>query len=302
MSVLRASTNCVQEEQVGSIRLFLEDMSASKSPMIGVIIVLGVFLLVTCGPFVHGYSPTKLNIPDALHPPSLKHWFGTDSLGRDVFTRVLYGTRTSIVISFVGVFLGLTIGGLLGLLSGYYGGVLDDILMRGTDLLLAFPSYVLAVFLLVVLGYGMLNLMCAIGLIYVPIFARLMRGLTRMIRAEQFVQANRSLGMNDWQIMFAEILPNATGPLIVQGTIGVAAAVILEAGLSFLGLGVQPPTVSLGIILADGKDFLGRAPWVVSITGVFVSVMLLGFNLFGDGVRDYLDPKLARGIGGQGVR
>ncbi len=149
---------------------------------------------------------------------------------------------------------------------------------------------------MVILGFGITNVMVAITLVYLPIFARLMRGMTQLIKAEQFVEANITLGMSHFKIMFVEILPNGISPIIVQATIGIAFAVVLEAGLSFLGLGVQPPTPSLGIILADGKEYLRMAPWIVGMTGAMISVMLLGFNLLGDGFRDYLDPKLAREI------
>lgn len=237
-----------------------------------------------------------MNIPEALRPPSKAHLFGTDSMGRDVFTRILYGARISMIIASCGIFSAVVVGVALGLVSGYYGGFVDDILMRISDFLFAFPSYVLALFLMVVLGFGTTNVIFAIALVYIPIFARLMRGMTQMIKSEQFVEANITLGMSDLELMFLEILPNGMGPIIVQATIGIAYAVILEAALSFLGLGVQPSTPSLGIILADGKEYLRMAPWIVGMTGAVISIMLLGFNLLGDGVRDFLDPKLAHEI------
>ena len=278
------------------VRLLWEQIYQSKSALIGFMIVVFVFLLIAFGSFLYDYSPTKMNIAEALRPPSPAHLFGTDSMGRDVFTRIIYGTRISLFMSFSGILLAALIGVIIGLISGYYGGVVDNLLMRVSDFLFAFPSYVLALFLMVILGFGIQNVLFAICLVYVPIFSRLMRGMTQLIKAEQFVEANITLGMSDVKIMFLEILPNAVSPIIVQGTIGIAFAVVLEAGLSFLGLGVQPPTPSLGIILADGKEFLRMAPWIVGMTGAMITVMLLGFNLLGDGVRDYLDPKLAREI------
>lgn len=278
------------------IRLLWEQIYQSKSAFAGFILVVLVFLLTVTGPFLYGYSATKMNISEALRPPSQAHLFGTDSMGRDVFTRIIYGTRISLVISFAGIFLATLLGVVIGMISGYYGGLIDDLLMRICDFFFAFPSYVLALFLMVILGFGITNVMFAIMLVYLPIFARLMRGMTQLIKAEQFVEANITLGMSDFKIMFVEILPNGISPIIVQATIGIAFAVVLEAGLSFLGLGVQPPTPSLGIILADGKEYLRMAPWIVGMTGAMISVMLLGFNLLGDGFRDYLDPKLAREI------
>ena len=278
------------------IRLLWEQIYQSKSAFVGFIIVIIALLLIIFGSFLYGYSPTKMNISEALRPPSWSHLFGTDSMGRDVFTRIVYGTRISLLISFSGIFLAALSGVIFGMISGYYGGRVDDLLMRICDFFFAFPSYVLALFLMVILGFGITNVIFAITLVYFPIFARLMRGMTQLIKAEQFVEANITLGLSDFKIMFVEILPNGLSPIIVQATIGIAFAVVLEAGLSFLGLGIQPPTPSLGIILADGKEYLRMAPWIVGMTGVMISVMLLGFNLLGDGFRDYLDPKLAREI------
>ena len=283
-------------ERPSPVRLLWEQIYQSKSAFVGFIIVIIVLLLIVFGSFLYGYSPTKMNISEALRPPSRAHLFGTDSMGRDVFTRIVYGTRISLLISFSGIFLAALLGVIFGMISGYYGGWVDDLLMRICDFFFAFPSYVLALFLMVILGFGITNVMFAITLVYFPIFARLMRGMTLLIKAEQFVEANITLGMSDFKIMFVEVLPNGLSPIIVQGTIGIAFAVVLEAGLSFLGLGVQPSTPSLGIILADGKEYLRMAPWIVGMTGVMISVMLLGFNLLGDGFRDYLDPKLAREI------
>jgi peptide/nickel transport system permease protein len=291
-----ASKNPEGRGRPSPIRLLWEQIYQSKSAFVGFIIVIIVFLMIVFGSFLYGYSPTKMNISEALRPPSQAHLFGTDSMGRDVFTRILFGTRISLFISFAGIFLAALLGVIIGMISGYYGGLVDDLLMRICDFFFAFPSYVLALFLMVILGFGITNVMFAITLVYLPIFARLMRGMTQLIKAEQFVEANITLGMSDFKIMFVEILPNGISPIVVQATIGIAFAVVLEAGLSFLGLGVQPPTPSLGIILADGKEYLRMAPWIVGMTGAMISVMLLGFNLLGDGFRDYLDPKLAREI------
>jgi peptide/nickel transport system permease protein len=280
----------------GKFRLLWEQIYHSKTALVGLIIVAIFLGFVAFGTLIFGYSPTKMNLPEALKPPSLSHIFGTDSMGRDVFTRILYGARISLLISICGIFSAVFFGVILGLISGYYGGLLDDILMRIADFLFAFPAYILALFLMVVLGFGITNVIFAICLVYIPIFARLMRSLTQFIKTEQFVEANITLGANDFRIMFVEILPNGVGPIIVQATIGIAYAVILEAALSFLGLGVQPPAPSLGIVLADGKEYLRMAPWIVGMSGGVISVMLLGFNLLGDGIRDFLDPKLANAI------
>jgi peptide/nickel transport system permease protein len=270
-----------------------QELRKGKTAIIGLAITVCVLFLAIFGPVLTPYSPTTLDFDNILKSPSLNHPFGTDSLGRDVLTRIIYGIRISVGISFMGIAVASLIGVIVGLISGYFGGIVDDIVMRFVDLLFAFPSYVLALFLMVVLGFGIINVILAMALVYIPIFARLMRGMTQMIKEEQYVDAARTVGMNDIRIMFMEILPNGISPIIVQATLAVAYAIILEAGLSFLGLGVQPPAPSLGIILADGKEFLRLGWWIVTFTGLLITLMLLGFNLLGDGLRDALDPKLA---------
>jgi len=270
-----------------------QELRKGKTAIIGLVITLCVLLLAIFGPVFTPYSPTALDFAKILKPPSFAHPFGTDSLGRDVLTRIIYGIRISVGISFMGIAIASLIGVIVGLISGYFGGVIDDVVMRFVDLLFAFPSYVLALFLMVALGFGIINVILAMALVYIPIFARLMRGMTQMIKEEQYVDAARTVGMNDIKIMFMEILPNGVSPIIVQATIGIAYAIILEAGLSFLGLGVQPPAPSLGVILADGKEFLRLGWWITTFTGLLITLMLLGFNLLGDGLRDALDPKLA---------
>jgi peptide/nickel transport system permease protein len=227
-----------------------------------------------------------------LSPPELHHPFGTDSFGRDVLTRVLLGGRVSLLISVSGVALAAAIGIPAGLLSAWYGRWTDQILMRFADLLFAFPSFVLALFLMVALGFGVTNVVIAIGLVYVPIFARLSRNLALTLREEPYIQAARLMGQHTARILAREILPNIGAPILVQASVSVAFGVIIEAGLSFLGLGVQPPTPSLGIIMADGREYFNQGPWVLTLTGLYISFGLLGLNLLGDGLRDLTDPKL----------
>ena len=192
---------------------------------------------------------------------------------------------------------GALLGTAIGMAGAWRGGMAEAAAMAGCDLLFAFPSFVLALFLMVVLGFGVPNVIVAIGLTYLPIFARLARNLTRTLMHEPFVQAARLMGQPPARILLREILPNILSPLMVQASIGVAFAIVMEAGLSFLGLGVQPPTPSLGVILADGREYFQRAPWVLTLTGLVVSVALLGLNLLGDGLRDLTDPRLRRAIG-----
>jgi peptide/nickel transport system permease protein len=238
------------------------------------------------------YSPTEMSFTAVLKPPSWEHIFGTDSFGRDVFTRVLYGARISLLISVCGVALAMSIGTAIGMTAAYFGRLYDLVAMRFMDLLFSFPSFVLALFLMVILGFGVVNVMFAIALVYMPLFARLAHNMTLVVREEPYVQAARATGQPSIRLLLREILPNIAAPLMVQASIGVAFGIIIEAGLSFLGLGVQPPTPSLGVIMADGQEYFRRAPWVLTMSGLAVCFALLGLNLLGDGLRDLVDPRL----------
>jgi peptide/nickel transport system permease protein len=260
--------------------------------VLGAGITLFVLLAATFGAALMPYRPGDADFMNLLSSPSLAHPFGTDSFGRDVLTRVLYGARVSLLVSAAGIAIAAALGTALGMTSAYKGGIADVLLMRLADLLFAFPSFVLALFLMVVLGFGTANVSLAIALTYFPIFARLARNMTLLVREEPFVQAARLMAEPTPQILLREILPNIAAPLIVQATIGIAFGIVIESGLSFLGVGVQPPTPSLGVIMADGREYFQRAPWVLTMTGVAISCALLGLNLFGDGLRDLMDPRL----------
>ena len=265
---------------------------SNRAARVGVVIV-GLFLLsISLGGALMPYSATDMDFVNLLTPPALAHPFGTDSFGRDVLTRVLLGGRVSLAISVTGVSLAAVIGIPSGLAAAWYGGWIDQLLMRFADLLFAFPSFVLALFLMVVLGFGVTNVILAIALVYVPIFARLARNLALTVREEAYVQAARLMGQSTARILGREILPNIMAPIMVQASISIAFGVIIEAGLSFLGLGVQPPTPSLGVIMADGREYFNQGPWVLTLAGLFISFGLLGLNLLGDGLRDLTDPKL----------
>jgi peptide/nickel transport system permease protein len=265
---------------------------SNRTARAGALVVATFLLAVSGGGALMPYSATDMDFANLLAPPSLAHPFGTDSFGRDVLTRVLLGGRISLAISVTGVTLAAIAGVLAGLFAAWYGGVIDQLLMRCADLLFAFPSFVLALFLMVALGFGVTNVIFAIALVYVPIFARLTRNLAITIREEPYVQAARLMGQSTPRILLREILPNIMAPILVQASISIAFGVIIEAGLSFLGLGVQPPTPSLGVIMADGREYFNQGPWVLTLTGVFISFGLLGLNLLGDGLRDLTDPKL----------
>ncbi|MEZ5843640.1 MAG: ABC transporter permease [Hyphomicrobiaceae bacterium] len=264
----------------------------SRTGRAGLVIVTCFLLAITVGGALMPYSATELDFANLMLPPSLAHPFGTDSFGRDVLTRVLIGGRTSLAISASGVALAAMTAIPAGLAAAWYGGLIDQILMRIADLLFAFPSFVLALFLMVVLGFGVTNVIFAIALVYIPIFARLTRNLALTVREEAYVQAARVMGQSTSRILAREILPNIMAPILVQASISIAFGVIIEAGLSFLGLGVQPPTPSLGVIMADGREYFNQGPWVLTLAGLFISFGLLGLNLLGDGLRDITDPRL----------
>ena len=276
------------------MRRVLRALLANRTLLIGSLVTLTVLLAIGFGPLLSPYDAEAMDFIDVLTPPDVHHWLGTDSFGRDVLTRVLVGGRVSLFASLCGVSLGGVAGVMLGLTAAWRGGWREAGLMAACDLLFAFPSFVLALIMMVVLGFGLQNVIVAIGLTYLPIFARLSRNLTRSLMHEPFVQAAQLMGQRPARILATEILPNIFSPLLVQASVGVAFGVVMEAGLSFLGLGVQPPTPSLGVILADGREYFQRAPWVLTLTGLAVSVALLGLNLLGDGLRDLTDPRLRK--------
>ena len=265
-----------------------------RSPLglIGLCITLFVLAAMIAGPWMSPYSPTEADYMALLAPPSWSHPFGTDSFGRDVLTRILYGARVSFSVATIGICTAAFIGALAGLVSAYFGGWWSGIIMRISDLLFSFPSFVLALFLMVLLGFGLANIATAIALIYIPIFTRLTRNMALLVKDEPWVQAAELLGQPTHSILGREILPNIAAPIFVQMALGLAFGIVIEAGLSFLGLGVQPPDPSLGTIMADGREYFQRSPWVLTLSGASISVALLGLNLLSDGIRDVMDPKL----------
>jgi peptide/nickel transport system permease protein len=230
---------------------------------------------------------------DRLKPPSAEHWFGTDSLGRDVFSRVLYGARISMTIGFVAVSGALVTGALLGVAAGYAGGVLDGVVMRVMDVMLAFPAVILAIGIVALRGIGLNNTILAVSVVYIPVYARVARAATLAIKQQEYVTAAAAMGAREWRILLRSILPNAASPLIVQATLGVANAILDAAALGFLGLGAQPPTPEWGAMLSDSYQYLLSAFWAALAPGAAIAVMVLSFNLAGDGLHDALDPRLS---------
>lgn len=261
----------------------------------GTVILLSTLLVIVLVRLFSPYSPTAKNYMAILRAPSLAHPFGTDSYGQDVLTRVVYGAQVSLGISFGGLILGGLVGTMIGMIAGYRSGIIDALAMRFIDLLYSFPTYVLALCLMLLLGYGAGSVSLAIALVYVPNFARLSRSLTAATRSENYVTAARLMDQRPSRILLREVLPNIAAPLLVQFSAGLGFGIIMEAGLSFVGLGVQPPTPSLGVMMADGKDYFEKGPWVLTLTGLSVAWIILGLNLLGDGLRDALDPRMGKG-------
>lgn len=270
-------------------------MLRNKSFMLGGLVV-ALFLLLAFFPQLFSqYNPIQGDLANArLLPPSAAHWFGTDDLGRDVFSRVVYGARVSLQVGLISVGIALVIGSLIGVIAGYFGGILGEILMRVIDILLAFPSILLAILIVAILGPGLTNAMIAIGVVNVPLYARLLRSTTLQVRNQEYIEAAQALGSGHSRIIATHILPNCLSPLIVQATLGIGAAILETAGLSFLGLGAQPPTPEWGTMLSNAKDFIRTAPWTLAFPGIAITMVVVAFNLMGDGLRDLLDPRTAK--------
>jgi peptide/nickel transport system permease protein len=270
-------------------RLWKVRLAAIGLAIVGLLVVCAVL-----APLISPYDPNRQRLLEALQGPSAEHLLGTDENGRDVLSRILYGTRISLAAGIFSVSIALILGITTGLLSGYFGGKVDNIIMRFMDALLAFPTLVLALAITAALGPGLRNAMIAIGIVGTPIFARLTRGQVLSVREREFVEAARTLGAGHLRIMLTHILPNVMAPLIVQMSLSVAVAILAEATLSFLGLGVQPPEPSWGSMVSRGKDYLDLAPWLAFAPGGAIFLAVMGFNFLGDAVRDALDPRLTR--------
>jgi peptide/nickel transport system permease protein len=251
------------------------------------VVFAGIF-----APLLAPADPLAQNLAATAQAPSVHHLFGTDKLGRDLFSRILFGARISIRIGFVAVGLGMSVGTLIGLIAGYAGGKVDATLMGAMDLMLAFPSIILAIAITTILGPSITNLMIAVGIVYIPQYARLCRSSVLSVKELEYVDAARALGAFMPRILMRHILPNVLAPILVQATLGIATAELDAAGLSYLGLGARPPTPEWGAMLNDARDYWLSAPWALIFPGSAITLVVLGFNLFGDGLRDALDVRL----------
>jgi peptide/nickel transport system permease protein len=274
-------------------RRFLRVVMRDRKAQFGLVVLAFFTLGAIFGPFVLPYDPNAMAF-DMLLPPSFAHPLGTDDLGRDLLARVLIGGRVSLFVGVATVAIALAIGVTLGVLAGYFGGWLDHIIMRYVDLQWAFPNFIIAVYLVAVFGTGLENVIVAIALAFVDDFARIARGMVLSIKEEQYVAAARTVGVPQTRIMWRHILPNATAPLIVQATVAVSYAILGEASLSFLGLGVQADTPTWGLILADARSFISRAWWLGVFPGLAIMLTVLSINFIGDALRDFLDVREAR--------
>jgi peptide/nickel transport system permease protein len=273
----------------------LRVLARDRVGLVGAVLVAAALAAAIFGPMLAPYDPTLIHPTDKLVPPDGRFALGTDELGRDILSRALYGARISIEVSLVVVSLAGTIGVAIGLISGYFKGVLDVVLMRIMDTIFAFPTLLLALTVVAVLGTELHNLILAITIVYIPAFARIARGSTLSVSQQPFIEAARSVGVPHRRILLRYVLPNILAPVTVQFTVSLAYAILVEASLSYLGLGVQPPAASWGSMLATGKPFMELSPWVAIVPGIAIMLTVLGFNLLGDALRDSLDPRLRSG-------
>ena len=264
----------------------------SRRVLIGPMVVVFIAAVALFARQIAPYSPTKMNPSKRFASPSAHHILGTDFYGRDILSRITYGYRSSLSVAFLSVSIALLLGGALGITAAYVGKTLDMLIMRTMDILFAFPVLLLAIVIVVILGPGMTSTVLAIGIVYVPIFARTARGPTLAVKEESFIEASRALGVSSLRIILRHILPNVSVPIFVQITISLATAILFESALSFLGLGVQPPHPSLGSMVSEGRIYIELTPWPVLFPGIAIAIIVLGFNLTGDAVRQILNPKL----------
>jgi peptide/nickel transport system permease protein len=272
----------------------LKRLSRSPGAMVGLVIVLIFLFISATAEYIAPHDYDKADFSARRAAPSAEHWLGTDEIGRDLFSRLLHGARLSLIIGLISVGIGLAVGIPLGLLSGYFGGILDMIVMRLIDIMLAFPSILLAILLVAVFGPSLENAMIAIGIVSIPRYARLVRSSTMMVKEELFIEASRAMGATDARIIIQHIFPNTLAPVVVQSTLQIAEAILAAAALGFLGLGAPPDVPEWGNMLQKGRTYMISAPHIVIFPGLATMFVVLGFNLLGDGLRDALDPRIAR--------
>jgi peptide/nickel transport system permease protein len=264
----------------------------NRGAVFGLAVFVAIVFMVLFANFITPYNPLEQNYARIMEGPSADHWLGTDSFGRDMLSRIIYGARIALIVGILAVLLAMVIGVTLGLISGYYGGIIDTVIMRVMDGVFAFPILILAIALMAVMGFGVRNVIIAVAVVSIAPFARVTRGDVLAVREEPYIEAARLAGISNAAIIFRHVLPNVLAPIIVQGALRVSAAIITEAGLSFLGLGPPPPTPVWGSMIAEGRNFIIMAPHISTFPGIALMITVVGLNLLGDGLRDTLDPKL----------
>lgn len=285
--------NTNTSDELSPLKEFFINFLRNRSAMIGASILVVFIFLAIFAPLLTPYTPFEQDTNALkIKPFQDGHLLGTDDLGRDLFTRIIYGGRISLVIGLFSTSIGFILGGIIGLFSGFYGGKIDKIIMRFMDIVLSFPYILLAIVIITILGPSLINAMIAISISSIPIYARLIRSSVLVQKEEEYVLAERSLGASSLSLMFHTILPNSIMPMIIQGTLGIGKALLSTAALSFIGLGAQPPTPEWGLMIASSRQFVTNAWWIVTLPGIATMLVVFGFNLLGDGIRDIFDPRL----------
>jgi peptide/nickel transport system permease protein len=274
------------------LRAFLKSIRRSRAAMVGATLVLAIVVLALAAPALAPFDPTKTDLRARFEPPSVEHWLGTDLLGRDILSRLLHGARLSLLLGLGAVAIGATSGSVVGLIVGYFGGWLENVIMRLTDIIMAFRLLLFAITIIAILGPSVTNVMLAIGASMFADFVRLARSETLAAKSRDYVEAARALGVSHWRIMFRYILPNILAPLVVLATVLLGVAILSEASLSFLGLGPSPPTPSWGLMIFENLPHIRESWWASTIPGLAIMLVVLGFNLLGDGIRDAMDPRI----------
>lgn len=279
------------EKPESQLKEMWDSLKNNRSAMIGLVIVLFLVFIAVFGRLFMPYDPNYSDLSQSFQEPSSNHWFGTDQLGRDIFSRILYGARISLTVGISAVAISLSIGIVLGAIAGYSGGKIDTIIMRIMDMMLAIPSILLAIAFMAALGKGLDKAVIAIGIVSIPEYARIVRGCILSVKENDYVQAAKVIGNNDRRIIFKHILPNVLSSIVVRATLGISTAVLDTAALGFLGLGVQPPFAEWGDMLGRARVFIFTAPYTLIFPGIAITITVLAFNLLGDGLRDAIDPK-----------
>ncbi|MBN1077800.1 nickel transporter permease [Clostridium botulinum] len=284
--------NLYENTKWNRFKKFFKLTISNRAALVGLIFILLIISVAILGKYIIPYDPYTGELSNSLQKPSAQHFFGTDEQGRDIFSRVIDGTKISLRVGIISVSIALSIGTIIGSICGYFGGKIDMFLMRVMDIILAFPSLLLAIAFMSALGKGIDKAVIAISIVTIPEYARIVRGCVLSVRESEYVQAAKAIGNNDFVIIFKHVLPNILSPIIVRATLGISTAILETSALGFLGLGVQPPIAEWGTMLGSGRSYFYNAPHIILFPGLAITLTVLAFNLFGDGLRDALDPKL----------